>query len=250
MLLALVVASCPAAAFAQSLGSPSSVDPPPFTAEMPPPPPSARKNADPDDHGLAIGLRVGYGRAFGNTSEESGGLDLGSALDGALPVRLTAGYRAVPWVQLSFAGWLAPLFLSGSPTSCDPSAGRRCSGWGGGIAFEVQVHTRPAALLDPWIGLGFGYEWLHVDTEDPNAGPGMTRSGSSQFGGTYYLDAALGLDVRIAHGLSVGPFVGLQVGRYSSVVATDDNGVQTAYQFKQPAFHEWLTAGIHTRFTF
>lgn len=251
---ALLVGLVPAVAAAQTSNSPSSLDPPPFTAAMPPPPPSKSTRpgsaSEPVERGFVLGLRLGYGAAFGRTSDETGGTDLRRALGGTLPVQLIIAYRALPWFQLGFAGAIGPLFVSDlAGTSCDGSPGRRCGGFDARISVGAQVHLLPARRLDPWLGLGFGYEILRVDSSDDSPAPGGVREFRSEFGGTSYLEAEAGLDVRVVRGLGVGPYLGLTLARFAGVNTWAD-GQPDSQRFAKPAFHQWLIAGIGARYTF
>lgn len=248
--LAVLLAAwlAPGLAMAQLSPSPSSLDQQPLALTMPPPPAATRK--EPEDRGFVLGLRLGYGFAFGRTSGDSSGVDLGKALDGALPVELTVAYRSLPWIELGLTGSLGPLRVGAVPgTFCDGSPTRRCGGWDARVAFAAQIHFRPAARLDPWLGLGFGYEVLHVDIHDDNPAPGGLREGSSEYAGLFYLEATGGLGVRLWRGLAVGPFLGFTLGRFARVTTYGD-GQPTFTAFSQPALHEWLTLGIAARYAF
>jgi outer membrane protein len=97
----------------------------------------------------------------------------------------------------------------------------------------VGAHLLPGGVLDPWIGVGTGYEILSV-----------TRSAAwsrldLQASGLELLDLELGLDLRLTAGLRVGPVLSTSIGRYTSVVL---NG-RTTHDF-DTVVHGWGMVGI------
>ena len=76
--------------------------------------------------------------------------------------------------------------------------------------------------VDPWIGLGFGYEWQHLTS-------GFT------FQGWDFLRIGGGCDFALLPGFSVGPFAEISIGEFTRVGSRE-------LPFK--ALHYWLTFGL------
>jgi hypothetical protein len=95
----------------------------------------------------------------------------------------------------------------------------------------------PAGSVDPWLGLGVGYEIF---------GASLTTQGrtiSTDTKGFEFLNLQGGADFKVADAVAVGPFLSFSLGQYSSVSSGDASGDIT-----NKAIHEWLTIGVKGTF--
>jgi hypothetical protein len=97
---------------------------------------------------------------------------------------------------------------------------------------QFHYHLFPDRLVDPWFGIGAGYEILNFTTE----------GGGNQdfsFGGFDFFNVQAGADFKITRNLGIGPFVVFTSGQFSSF--SSSNGSEPN---APAALHEWLTFGI------
>jgi hypothetical protein len=102
---------------------------------------------------------------------------------------------------------------------------------------EAQYHILPAALANPWIGYGLGFE---------SFGVGQSLNGVSRtttFTGFEFARFMGGVDFRVTRVFGVGPFVDLSMASFTRE-SDGDNSVS----IPQTGTHEWLTLGA--RFVF
>jgi outer membrane protein W len=106
---------------------------------------------------------------------------------------------------------------------------------------QVHYHLTPEAPLSPWIGGGFGYEWVNLY----QTAQGMTAHAA--FDGWQFFNAQIGADYAAAPGFGLGPFVALSFGQYANAsVSVGSNSVSG--DIKNQALHEWLTFGVRATF--
>jgi hypothetical protein len=121
---------------------------------------------------------------------------------------------------------------------CPPGSSRSCVGADWRIGLEVQVHFRPAALFNPWVGYGLGFESASASASGAGVPPtGVTYTGLelARFAG--------GVDVRLSRYFGLGPFVGLDFGSYS-VEHVEDLRTRVDQSIPTTALHEWITIGV------
>jgi hypothetical protein len=194
--------------------------------------------ASPDDgvetdrrRGFELGLRVGYSRPMGSIAVDA---RLSDFVSTRVPLWFDLGYRVSPhWYLGAFLQYGFLAVPSGYCATCsahDITAGV-------GAAF----HAAPYAVLDPWIGLGTGYE--SVSGSEDVSGASMSFAGfqlcNLQAGADYYMRA-----------LALGPFASLSIAEYSttSFSSPSDSGGPSSAAIKGHALHEWLTIGIRGTF--
>jgi len=95
----------------------------------------------------------------------------------------------------------------------------------------------PGSALDPWVGLGVGYE--SFGTRQSANG----QSASSSFSGLQFVDVQAGGDFMLTPSLGVGPFVAFSVGEFTSA-SYDQGATSTSSSLQSTALHEWLTIGV------
>src|SRR5262249_27170683 len=121
--------------------------------------------------GFEFGARFGFGLPFGSSSGDSGD-DFNKLFNNMIPLWFDVGYRVTPHVYVgaylmygfgSLSTQLHDAGCGSSGISCDLHDTR----FGG----NVHYHPNLGGFVDPWIGAGFGYEWVGFDVS-PSASVG------------------------------------------------------------------------------
>jgi outer membrane protein W len=193
-----------------------------------------------EDTGFEAGLRLGYGIPLGSATDNG---DLSDAVGGQVPLILDIGYRVIPnlfiglYAQYGFA-WVGDNF----DDLCDLS-GASCSAHDIRLGVEGHFHFRPREKLDPWIGLGIGYEWLSMSAEQNDVELSMT------FHGFEFVNLQAGLDIRVAENFYLGAFLTLTIAEFSEA-SVDGDAPAFGAQFgangdiDDKGVHEWLLLGV------
>jgi outer membrane protein len=210
---------------------------------------------------LELGARAGYALPFGAIAGDGvREAKLDDVAAGQVPLWFDIGARMGPaafagvYVQYGVAV-LADDFLSfcdeldrsyrdeGGSASCQVHDLR--------LGAEFHYHFAPFGELDPWAGVGFGYEWLSagvfVHGADGNGDHAAT------FHGFEFANLQAGLDVRVTSTMSVGPFAAFTLGSYERIARScagglcdeDDDGLE---RIRASVLHEWLFFGIRAEF--
>ena len=136
---------------------------PPPSASLPPPPETIPPPTDVmANRGFQFGARVGY--AYGSGIVYSG-FPLENAADGAMPLIVDLGWRFLPQLYAGFYGQYAPVFEKANHQVC--FEGFTCNAEDYRMGVEADFHFAPRSPLDPYVGLGTGYEILHTRLSGP-----------------------------------------------------------------------------------
>ena len=184
--------------------------------------------------GPEIGFRSGFTLPLGNLDNEGGGTALSDLFNGFIPLTADLGFRFTPNLYVGLTGTYAF-----GITKC--VAGASCSGHDVALGLDVRYHALPGEQIDPWVGIGSGYEWL----SETVAGPGSTADIGAK--GFEFLHLQLGADFSMTPNLKVGPFVQLGLAQYSSEDLTL-NGTPQPSTLNNKAIHELLTFGLRVAF--
>ncbi len=191
------------------------------TTPPPLPPPhhtAVRTSSEDDGSGFGFGVRGAWAKPQGGLTGDE---DLGGPVNWQLPVWLEAGYHINRNMFVGAYGQYAFGFAN-----C--AAGQDCSNhaWRAGLEF---LYTFMTGMVQPWAGLGVGYEWLSTSAS------GDDRS----FKGLELLNVQLGVDLALGK-MTLGPFVSYSLfGKYSSF---DANGVSN--DIGNSRGHNWFQAGL------
>ena len=217
---------------------------------------SGIRPAHADDSGqekrLHLALRTGFGLPLGayadvRTTATYRDTTVNSLADdtyGAIPLWLDVGYRLAPhWMVGVYA--MAGLVLPKTAESVRPldggcPEGLDCSAFGVRLGVQGQYRFLPGEPLDPWLGLGVGYEWiwselngelftLPVDASTSHAGPDL-------------MHVQGGLDVALGDGVSLGPFLSVSAMRYTTCSA-ELGGADVDCELDEQSWHGWLMLG-------
>jgi len=174
-----------------------------------------------------VGARAAYALPFGPFTGEADSPYLHDLYLGTVPlwVDLELSTRDLKLRMGAFLQY-APGHLRGE---CDGPCGANDLSTG----IQVSYHFAPHKRLDPWVGMGLGYEWTNLHA---------LRTAVSYRGPALQLQA--GGDYGVVGPVRVGPFVNLTVGYYSRMDFTlEGRGSGTALiQRRVP--HFWLALGV------
>jgi hypothetical protein len=187
-----------------------------------------------DPSGFELGLRVGYSRPMGGIAQDA---PLSDIVSSRFPLWFDVGFRIGPH-------WYVGAFLQYGFVSMPSSYCGKCSAHDIAGGAGAMVHLTPHALIDPWLGIGAGYESV--------SGTEHTFGNNFSFSGFQLFNLQGGVDYTLEH-LALGPFVSLSVGQYSTSTITvfpdpalGGNGSvsTTVGDIKGQVLHEWLTIGV------
>jgi hypothetical protein len=201
--------------------------------------------------GPEIGLRVGYavpaGDQYGSSDPELGNRSMRGDYAGQVPFWIDLGYRLLPSLAVSAFVQYDVVNPTGATSPCLCGV-RLTSGNGAVFGLEAMYHFLPLGPIDPWAGLGFGYEYTTL------RGQSGTQA-SDSLRGWQLLNLQIGADYLLAPRVGAGPFASFSLGQYS--VEWGDYGQAgpvPAGRFwtslgKDPTFdkllfHEWFTFGV------
>jgi hypothetical protein len=218
---------------------------------------SASSAAAQSDEGFEIGFRTGYGIALGKAD---GGTSLGDYVSGQIPLWLDLGYRATPNIMIGLYGAYGFAFAGGAfKDGCDSGAGvagvvaakADCSAHDLRFGGQVQYHFTPDRSLDPWIGAGFGYEWL-TNSVSASAGNADVEISNTRHG-FEFLTLQGGLDFKPDEetNAGIGPYISFSLGEYSKTSIDCSGSIcrtigvrGTSGDIDDTAVHEWFTVGV------
>jgi hypothetical protein len=204
--------------------------------------------------GFELGARLGYGIPMGEASEDA---DLSDRISGMVPLQLDLGYRVSP--AFSIGGYV--MYGVGFPGDdlsriCDaaedfPGGSASCSARDVRLGVQAQYHFQPKKKLDPWLGAGFGYEWLTLGSD--LSGGGLREDSSTGVKGWEFINLQAGLDFKVAPGLALGPFLSFSIAEYSSFSFSCSGnacgGITSASgDIDNEASHQWLLLGVRGTF--
>lgn len=206
-----------------------------------------------DRTGFSAGLRLGLGVPVGKAGEDL----LGAERD----LNDLTPWRAPVWVDVGYA--VSGAATIGAYAQIGAGAvGDSCQGdcdWSD-VRAGVQAEWRfvPGAAVNPWLGVGVGWEWLSfrqlIRAEVPD-GMGGTEPASGRvserFGGP---EAMLqgGVDFQVEDALRIGPYASATLSQYltDSFECTPATDLCPAgSSIEGSAFHSWIGVGLRGAYT-
>lgn len=186
---------------------------------------------------IFVGLRLGYGLPMGDAAKDS---KLSDTFKGMIPIWLDLGYMVTQNVMVGLYGQYA--FASVADKVC--TSGADCSGSSMRFGVQGQYHILPAEKINPWVGLGIGYEMSSIKA---SGGGGEATIGMK---GMEYVNIQGGADFKLNPAVGIGPFLSFSLGKYGSskITATGMPDQSQDIPSDQTAMHEWLTLGVRGAF--
>ena len=192
---------------------------------------------------MTTAFRTGVGLPFGRVAGGPGN-GMPEAYAYQVPIVLESGYRPMP--SLLIGGYLGLAF-----GDVGGDLHRACSGCSTRtfrLGLEALVFLRPAERLDPWVGIGVGWESTVIVASDS----------SVDLSGPEVLHVLGGLDVRSSRTVGFGPYVDVSLGVYTSrfsqwrarspVIGMDGPPRSQSEDVTGRALHGWATAGVRLVF--
>jgi len=192
--------------------------------------------------GIELGLRLGYGVALGSAVP---GSDLAKNIAGEVPLWADLGYRLNSKWMIGAYGLYGFGFSTGDEERLCETYHVDCSLHDLRLGAQVQYHLMPLAKLDPWLGLGLGYEWLIAN------GASGGRSASATLRGWEFVNLQGGLDWVVGAGFALGPFVSLSFAQYQKI-SSDCSGASCGLEVNESlddrSLHNWVVVGLRGTF--
>jgi hypothetical protein len=212
--------------------------------------------------GLEMGLRAGYwaplGIAIGsvNAQPSASGSSSSSSTAGdknvSAPLSDTITGQIPIWADLGYRmnkNWYFGLYGSYGiglvPTNVCQNNSTSCTLGDARFGGDVHFHFLPKNTVDPWLGLGFGYEVL-----------GLTASAGSNslhenLGGFEFVNLQAGADYKVNRGFGIGPTIMGSLAQYSNadvdLTILGKTASQSTSAFNK-TFHGWLAFGLRGEF--
>jgi hypothetical protein len=211
--------------------------------------------------GFTAGLRLGVGIPLG----KAGTPDVGNLPGVQVAERDLSDLtplRAPVWVDLGYT-------LSGALTvgaygqvgfgTTGDACVQDCDWSDLRIGAQAELRFLPGAAINPWLGVGLGYEWLSyrqllsAQTPDGQGGQRVdTVRATERFGGPELLLQG-GVDFQVEDALRIGPYASATLAQY----LTDSYSCQPAVADLCPsggsidgaAFHSWIGVGLRGAYT-
>ena len=197
------------------------------------------------DVAFEAGVRTGIGIPLGKVNDES---DLNDVAALQIPLQLDVGVRLFSNLFLGAYVQYGIAFVSDDVAACDDSdlVDIDCSSSDVRLGIQAHYHFMPRKSLDPWVGLGFGYEWANLSFEAGNADVSVTVAGFEFF------SLQFGLDIAVSKHFRVGPFLSFSLAQFDDATV-DCSGVNVCHggvyaDVENKALHEWLMLGVRLAF--
>lgn len=184
------------------------------------------RHSDGDGSGFGFGLRASSAFPFGGFTADR---DLKGPVAAQQPIWLEAGYHINGNIYAgAYFQWAPSLF---GRTNC--LGGADCSSSGMRFGIEGIYKFMPNSVVQPWAGLGVGYELLN-----------LSQGGAdSTYKGLELLTVQAGIDFGTQK-IAIGPFVSYALfGKFTSF---DASGYSN--DIGNSAGHSWLQVGIKAGF--
>lgn len=191
--------------------------------------------------GPVVGLRTGFAIPMGKVSGAPDD-DMTDLFTGQVPLQGELGWRPIP--QLFVGGYLGGAVggvADAIKDICDAN-NTSCFAIGARLGLELQYHSLPEWLADPWLGYGIGLEVATLSQRTWDDKQTVTLTGFE------YAHLMGGVDFRVSKRFTLGPVVDFALGRYLryseeiNYQTTADRGIT------DQADHQWLMLGVRGSF--
>lgn len=196
------------------------------------------------------GFRTGYAVALGKV-QDNPEIELNDGVKGQVPLWFDIGART----QHLFFGAYTQYGFAILKEDCDRAFGLGsfqvnfdCKMRDIRLGAQLHFHFLPDEDIDPWLGYGFGYEWLKG--KGSLSGSLGDYDGSVSLRGFEFANFQGGVDFRVADSFAVGPFISVSLGKYSKFTTKCDpdsacnETTADIDDTADTALHEWLFFGL------
>jgi hypothetical protein len=184
------------------------------------------------------GVRIGFGFPVGDLSgstQSTQGSSVGNWVAWTVPIQIDAGARIGPVFVGGFGS-----YAFGKAGSALENASTRSAG-DVRVGFEVLWHFAPEGKVDPWAGLGVGYEWLTLNATVGTLGASVTVRGFE------FVNAQAGIDFPLGRTFRIGPCLQLTLAQYSSAsgeLTTPRATFPGSGDIQAKTLHSWINVGL------
>lgn len=203
-----------------------------------PGPAHAQRRADEERTVFLAGVRAGLGYPLG---QSSAGKRMSDWVGLSFPLSFELGARLFGRYELAAVGQYAIGIPSSTSGSGCYSGNNACTASIGQIGIEFLYHPLGLSAVDPYVGVGTGFEWLVVRAS-------VQGSNYDQaLGGWNWVVLQGGVDFPLGQALRLGPYVLASVGQYQSsnfTVPTPGGPQSGSSSVAHPAVHFWLSLGL------
>ena len=185
--------------------------------------------------GVEFGARVGYAIPLGDAGADryGSGVPFSTWVEHAIPIEVDLGYRFDPHVYAGVYGGYSVI----SRADCETGD---CSDHGFRVGGNVQLHPLGQVLVDPWFGLGFGYEWLSFSQRF------STGNDDRMLHGFEFVILQTGIDFTVSSAspvIKLGPVVTFSLATFRKEAFSNAGSIDI-----DERLHEWLVLGFRARF--
>lgn len=200
--------------------------------------PGPRRAYGPPPQGLTLSAWGGLGLPTGTFADDGG--DVGDVVNASVPLGVGAYFRFNPHLRLG--GFLEAAPLAIDDGACPPDSD--CSGTSFRLGVEAQVHFTPYQRADPWLGLGFGYEWTRLRASTYDYWDDTVYYSDTKFSGMILPRITGGVDFAVGPRFTMGPYFSYSLGRYDHV---DYEGYDSG-EIANKSLHGWFEVGVRGNF--
>jgi len=151
----------------------------------------------------------------------------------AFPLWVDVGYRFADKFFVGASALYAFGLLGDTYKNQCSANGLSCSNYGVQVGGQLQYHPLGRVQVDPWVGIGFGYEW--VTTKISGGG----QSTSVTLHGWDFLQLQVGVDFALGSLVRLGPFAGFIMGQYDKI-----DSAYGSIDISDKALHYWFSVGL------
>lgn len=201
---------------------------------------------------LHLALRTGFGLPLGeyaNVQALAGVRDAENSIRddtyGVIPIWFDAGYRLSERLLVGgyvmFGVVLPKTAPRDNPLGGGCPEGFDCFASGVRLGAQAQYSFAPRAAINPWLGLGLGYEWVSTELEGEVFS--LPFEASTRYSGPDLLQLQGGADFRTSPIFAVGPFASASAMRYTSC-SLELGGESSRCELTEGGWHGWLVLGV------
>jgi len=193
--------------------------------------------------GFEAGLRLGIGLPLGSAGRSALGEErkVGDLVTWRTPVWVDVAYRVSPVASYGLYGQIG---VGGTGDACPG----RCDWSDLRVGAQGKWRFNPGANVDPWLGLGVGFESLNFQTfavgRDQEGTAFVFQATERLMGPELLLQG--GLALLVADALQLGPYVSASVSSYvgDHYTCSTDLACPGGSSVDGSGFHAWLGVGL------
>jgi len=191
-----------------------------------------------DRTAFEAGARLGVNFPFG---QSSAGKSLSTNVGPAFALSVELGVRLLGRYELAVVGLYALGTVNTTTSAGCYTGSNACTAATGELGLEFIYHPLGLAAVDPFVGVGGGYEWLPIWATVSG------RNYNLALGGWNWVQVQGGVEFAVGKLVRVGPYLALSVGEYDTVsytVPTASGPLSGSGAVANPAAHLWLSVGM------